>query len=144
MPPTPKKKLTAAEKKKLQDQIAQLQSALEEEEEAEGAEETAEATEEVEEQRERLAALFDRLGLTEEDFDTLTAAFATGTEERTRSIVREVLAEEEEAEGDGSLREAAENPEEAEVVEGDNPPDPPPPSKHWTERRILGRKGDEE
>lgn len=145
-PPAGKKKLSEAERKQVADQIAELQASLEDEAEAEGAEASAEATAEVEEQREQLATLFDRLQISEEDWELMSAAFSTGTEERTRSIVREVLAEEEEAEGDGSLKEAAEKPggEAPPVPVPDAPPENAPPSKHWTERRILGGKKDEE
>jgi hypothetical protein len=140
-----KKKLTPAEQEKIKQQIADLQKALEEQEEAKGAEQAAEATEEVEEQRAKTAALFDRLGITEEDWPVLSAALAAGTEERTRAIVREELAAEEEAENDkGSLGELKDDPA-APPVKQDKPPEEPPASKHWTEKKIFGsKKGEEE
>jgi len=138
-----KKKLNAAERKKVEDQIAALQASLEEQEEAEP-EEQAEADADVEEQRRRTAELFDRLGITEEDWAVLSSAFATGTEERTRRIVREELAAEEEAAEGGSLAEAADDPEGAEPVKPAKADDDPAPSKHWTERKLFGKSEEEE
>ena len=137
-----KKKLTPEERKKVEKQIADLQAALKEQDDAEGAAAAADAAEDVEEEREKLAQLFDRLGLTEEDYDLLAGAFAAGAEERTRQIVREELAAEEEAAGDGSLGELGDNPD-AGAVEPPAPDNPPPPSKHWTEKRLFGGKKDE-
>ena len=140
-----KKKLTPEERKKVEDQIAALQASLEEQEEATPAEQP-EADAEVEEQRRRTAELFDRLNITEEDWEVLSAAFAAGTEDRTRRIVREELAAEEEAEGGsggGSLKDAADNPGGAEPVETPQPDDKPAPSKHWTEKKIFGKREDE-
>jgi hypothetical protein len=88
-----KKKLTPAERKKVEDQIKELQDSLEEREEA-TPEDQAAADAEVERQRQATAELFDRLGITEEDWTVLSAAFAAGTEDRTRRIVREELAAE--------------------------------------------------
>jgi hypothetical protein len=140
-----KTKLTADERKAVEKQIADLQAALEEQEEAVGAEASAEAEEDVEAQREALASLFDRLEITEADYDLLAGAFATGTEERTRQIVREELAAEEEQSGagagDGSVAELEDNPA-APAVDPPPPDNPPPPSKHWTEKRLFG-KGEE-
>lgn len=136
-----KKKLTAAERKAVEEQIAELQASLDEEAAASTAAEREEASEDVEEQKRKTAALFDRLGLTEEDFDLIAAAVASGTEDRTRRIVREELAAEEEAAGGGSLASAA---EEGTPVEPDQKPDVPAPSKHWSERRLWGNKHEEE
>lgn len=137
-----KKKLTAAERAKVEKQIKDLQEALKDEEEATGAAAAADASEEVEEQRQKLAALFDRLGLTEEDYDLLAGALAAGTEERTREIVREELAAEEEAANAGTVAELGADPEAGAVAP---PPEdsPPPPSKHWTEKKVFGRKDEE-
>jgi len=147
---TEKKKLTAEEKAAVQKQIDDLQASLADQEQASGAAAQADADEEVEEQRERLATLFDRLGLSEEDFDLMATAFATGTEQRTRSIVREVLAEEEEAAGtgdddkggtgdDGGLGAASDDPK-VPPVKPDAAPEPAPQSEHWTKKKIFGRK----
>lgn len=143
--PEKKKQLSAAERKAVEKQIADLQAALDDQEEATGAAASADAAEDVEAEREKLANLFDRLGLSEEDYDLLAGALATGTEERTRQIVREELAAEEEGKGGGdggSLGELEENPAAPAV---DPPPadKPPPPSKHWTQKRLFG-KGEEE
>jgi hypothetical protein len=141
-----KKKLTPAERKKIEEQVAALQASLDEQEEATGAEASAEAAEEVEEQRERLASLFTKLDISEEDYDLLAGAFASGTEERTRQIVREELAAEEESGGaggdDGSLGALEDDPSKPPI---EPPPEdtPPPPSKHWSEKKIFGKKDDE-
>lgn len=141
-----KKKLTPEQRKKVEDQIKALQDSLKEQEAAEGAAASAEAAEDVEEQKEKLAALFDRLNLTEEDYDLLVSSLASGTEERTRQIVREELAAEEESSTErGSLKDAAENPKGAKPnADEDKPPDTPAPSKHWTERKLFGKKDEPE
>lgn len=141
-----KKKLTPAERKKVEDQIKALQESLEEQEEASPKDQAA-ADAEVEEQRRKTAELFDRLGITEDDWTVLSAAFAAGTEDRTRRIVREELAAEEEGEEEaeeGSLKEAQEEGGKVEPVKPPAPDNPPPPSKHWTEKKIFGKKDDEE
>ena len=140
--PADKKKLSPAERKKVEEQIAALQASLDEQAEADTAAEAREAEADVEEQRAKTAALFDRLGLTEEDFDLLAGAMAAGTEERTRRIVREELAAEEEAAEGGSLAEAGKPG--AEPVEPDDKPDVPAESKHWTEKKLWGKKHEEE
>ncbi len=138
-----KKKLSAAERKKVEEQIAALQASLDDQAEADTAAEAREAEADVEQQRQQTAALFDRLGLTEEDFDLLAGAMAAGTEERTRRIVREELAAEEEAaEGEGTLAAAGEPG--AKPLPPDDSPDLPAESKHWTERKLWGKKHEEE
>lgn len=140
-----KKKLSAAERTKIADQIAALQAALDDAEEAEGAAAAADAQEDVEEERQKLAALFDRLGLTEQDYDLLVGAVASGTEERTRAIVREELAAEEEAENDdGSLAGAGKDPAKATPVAPTPPDDAPPPSEHWTKKKLFGKRKEEQ
>lgn len=137
-----KKKLTAAERKKIEEQIAALQESLEDQEEASGAEQRA-ADAEVEAERKKLADLFDRLGIGEEDWTLISTAFATGTEARTRAIVREELAAEEEAQDEqkkgGSLGELEGNPG-APPVPPDSPPQEPPTSRHWTEKKLFGKR----
>lgn len=145
----PKKKLSSAERKKVEDQIAALQESLDDAEEA-SPEEQAAADADVEEQKKKTAALFDRLGLTEDDWTVLSAAFAAGTEDRTRRIVREELAaEEEEGEGEGeggagTLAEAADDPEGAGPVAQPKDDDEPVPTKHWTDKKIFGKSDEEE
>jgi hypothetical protein len=137
-----KKALTPEQRKKVQAQIAELQASLEDEAAASTPAEKEEASQDVEEEKQKTAELFDRLGLTEADFDLLAAAMASGTEERTRRIVREELAAEEEAAGDGSLAAAGEPG--AQPVENPAPDDAPAPSKHWSEKKLWGKKHDEE
>lgn len=138
----PDKKLSAAERKKVEEQIAALQASLDDVAEADTAAEAEAAREDVEEEKRKTAELFDRLGLTEADFDLLASAMASGTEERTRRIVREELAAEEEAAGDkGSLAAAG---EEQTALDPDHTPDTPAESKHWTEKKLWGKKHEEE
>jgi hypothetical protein len=136
-----KKKLTPEERKKVAAQIADLQAALDEVEDAEGAKEEAAAKAELEKERAATAALFSKLDLTEEDYDLLVKSLAAGTEDRTREIVREELGEEPgsgEGEGNpeaGGLGELQEDPG-APPNPAPQPPEDPPISKHWTEKRF--------
>lgn len=135
-----KKKLTAVERKKIEEQIASLQEALEAEEVAKTPEEEAAAEEELAEQRRRTAELFDKLDLTEEDYDLLVRSVASGSEEELRRIVREELASAATPEGEpeGSVKKLQKDPK-APAVPGDSPPEEPPASKHWTEKKLFGR-----
>jgi hypothetical protein len=140
---TEKKKLTPEEAEKVRAQIADLQEALDDVEEASTPQEEKEAAAELERERAATAALFDRLNLTEEDYDLLVRSVAAGTEERTREIVREELGEEPpatpagEGEGEGGgLAELEENPA-APPVTNPPPPEDPPKTQHWTEKRFL-------
>ena len=60
-----KKKLSASERKKVEEQIAALQASLDDQAEADTAAEAREAEADVEQQRQQTADLFDRLGLTD-------------------------------------------------------------------------------
>lgn len=130
-----KKKLTPEERKKIEDQIAELNEALKDQAEGEA------TPAEVEEEKRKLAALFDRLNITEEDYDVLVAGLAAGTEERTRRIVREELAAEEEGEEGGSLKDLETDPN-APPNTQKPPPDQEPKAKHWTERKLFGKDDD--
>lgn len=140
-----KKKLTPEERKKVEAQIADLQSALDDVDDASTAAEEAAAQADLERERAATAALFDKLDLTEEDYDLLVAALATGTEQRTREIVREELGEDPPGDGgagggpDGGLGDLQDDPAAPPV--GDPPaPDDPPKSAHWTEKRFGWNK----
>lgn len=139
-----KKKLTAAEREKLRRQIAELQAALDDKEEASTPGEEEAAQEEVEEQQQKLAELFDRLGLTEADYDLLIEALGRGLDDHVKHLVREELGEE--AVNTGTVKDLAENPPgEGEREEGgDTPPESPPASAHWTTRKLFGKKDEPE
>lgn len=147
----PKKTLSAADKKKVEAQIKDLQEALEDVEDAEGGSDEAAANAELERERAATAALFDKLGLDESDYDLLVRSLAAGTESRTREIVREELGEEPpggEPSGEpppeaGGLGELEENPS-APPNTDPPPPESPPASKHWTERKFGWGKDDVE
>lgn len=137
---TAKKKLTPEERKKIEAQILDLQEAVKDVDDAEGGAEEAAAKADLEKERAATAALFDRLGLTEDDYDLLVKSLAAGTEGRTREIVREELGEEPPAgEGEGTegggLQELQEDPA-APPTTLVAPPEDAPQSKHWTEKRF--------
>ncbi len=139
----PKKKLTDQERKRVQDQIAQLQASLDDVADADTEDEIEDAEADVVEKKKALAELFDRLGLTEADYDLLVEGVGASMDEKVRHIVREELGEDgDEDKGDGTVKELADDPE-APPVEDDTPPSSPPASKHWTERKVWG-KGEEE
>lgn len=138
----PRRKLTADEKERLKKQVERLQAALAEQDEADTPAEEKEAAEEVDEQRERTAALFDRLGLDEDDFDLLVGAVGAGIDTHVREIIREEL--DDPAGGEtGGLGALQDDPGAGPVDVDTAEEEPTPTSEHWTRRRLFGSRKDE-
>lgn len=143
-----KKKLTTEEKERVKAQIAELQASIAEEADAETPDEEKIAAEEVEKKKAKLAALFDRLGLTEEDYDLLIESVGAGLDAQVRHIVKEELGEEGdggEKPDEGTVKELVEDPN-APPVESppDTAPENTPESRHWTEKKVFGKDEPEE